>query len=323
VLQRARTIHDYAVSRCTAYGGTPGGEPGCSDMELNYSALALIAEGHDEYWDQIDRFIRNHTTEAQFTDPEEWVEEKASESRIINDLSAWAYSRYPDDLPRLPYSDYDDVLSRSVGGFCWTSADEHIFLPGFLMICCSANAMRSFRIVQDRALVEEKGTVSVNLHFNHQNPLGEIISYEPYAGKVSVVLNADHDHLRIRIPEYAVGSPITGTVSGREAELSSSGRYVVFDRVKSGDEYSIEFRLREAVEEDHELLLWPGDPPDLQNSETARSRPLQVVWRGNTVMAVKPDSQEPKRVYKRSELDTPDVVFDEQTHFISDDRVRW
>jgi hypothetical protein len=33
--------------------------------------------GHEEYWDQIDRFTRNHAAEAQFLKPGEWARKKA------------------------------------------------------------------------------------------------------------------------------------------------------------------------------------------------------------------------------------------------------
>ena len=89
-----------------------------------------------EYWDEIDRFPPNQVAEAQFLDPLEWVKSKAKRGRIL-DKETWAYERYTPDLAILPSDDYTDVVKRSVGGFMWTSADEHLFVPASLMLRCS------------------------------------------------------------------------------------------------------------------------------------------------------------------------------------------
>jgi hypothetical protein len=151
-------------------------------MELNYSAFSLTRLGYAEYWDQIDRFTRNHTVEAQFLDPAEWVEKKAAPGRIL-DREKWVYENWPDDLEVLPYDDYRDVVNRSLGGFVWTvSADEHLFLPATIMLCCSAHALRSS--TWSGTTASRGGTgFQVNLRFSCENELGEVLGYEPFAGR--------------------------------------------------------------------------------------------------------------------------------------------
>ena len=182
ITERVKRIHDHARSLSTTYGSTPCTEPACSNMELTQSAFSLIKLGFDEYWDEIDRVSRNQVAEAQFLDPSEWVKSKAKKGRIL-DKETWVYEYYKPDLAVLPYDDYTNVVQRSLGGFMWTSADEHLFVPASLMLCCSAHALRTFHLLWQNTLTEDWSGVTVNLHYNAENALGEVISYEPYAGQ--------------------------------------------------------------------------------------------------------------------------------------------
>lgn len=44
----------------------------------------------------------------------------------------------------------------------WTNAEEHLFTPASLMLCCSAHALRTFEIIWENAIKESGGAVSVN-----------------------------------------------------------------------------------------------------------------------------------------------------------------
>lgn len=316
LLRKAKAIHDYAISFCTAYGSTPCREPACSNMELNMSALSLIRAGHEEYWDQIDRFARNQTSEAQFLDMGEWVREKALKGRRL-DKDKWVTEFYPDDLHILPYDDYNDIVRRSIGGFMWTTADEHLFNPASLMLCCSAHAMRTYEIIWENALKESVGKVSVNLHFNVENDIGEVISYEPYVGKTSVILKKDAD-LKVRIPEYACGSEVKGTCEGMPVEIGIKGRHAFFGNVEKGKEYSLEYSLNKRTTEEKQY-----DMGFFTYENVQKVGDYEVKWRGNTVIGVLPESKEEKRIYKRKHLDSGEVPYKEVSYFISGKGINW
>ena len=178
--------------------------------------------------------------EAQFLDPSEWVKAKAKKGRIL-DKETWVYEHYTPDLAVLPYDDYTNVVQRSVGGFMWTSADEHLFVPASLMLCCSAHALRTFHLLWQNTLTEDWGGLTVNLHYNVENSLGEVISYEPYAGRTTVIPRKSST-LRVRVPEYAVGSNVKATCGGKPVPVELKGRYASFGQVSAGEEYTVEFR---------------------------------------------------------------------------------
>ena len=311
LLEKARQIHDHMISLCTAFGATPCNEPACSDMELNMSALYLIRAGFDEYWDQMDRFVRNQIVECQFLDPSEHVPEKGMHGKRM-DKSKWVTEFWPDDLHLLPYDDYHDVVNRSVGGFMFTSAEEHLFIPASLMLCCAAHAMRSFEIVWENALTEDIGGVTVNFHYNHENDLGEIISWEPYEGKVAVILKRIA-RLRVRIPEYALAGPLQATVDGTACEIAISGRYADFGIVPANATCMLAFPLniRTTVE------------TYVQQDYPERNGTFNVKWRGNTVISLDPASREEKAIFKRSVLDTDAAPYADVRYFLPDNPFRW
>jgi hypothetical protein len=317
LVQRVKRIHDRALAWATRFGSDPGLEPACSNMELNYSALSLIRLGFTEYWDQIDRFTRNHTVEAQFLDEAEWVKEKAAKGRIL-DREKWVYEFWPQDLEVLPYDDYRDVVKRSIGGFVWTvSADEHLFLPATVMLCCSAHALRTFQLVWEQCLTEELSGVALNLHFNCENRLGEVISCEPFAGKTSVTLKKDA-RLRIRVPEYAMGAELKATRGGKACALEVSGRYADLGPAQAGVEYCLEYPLNPRQTEEKQFCCRNKDCAFLE-----RTIPYQARWRGNTVVELSPQSREEKRMYKRRHLDTDRIQEADFSCFISAKDVRW
>jgi hypothetical protein len=316
IVRRAKLIHDYAVSLSTHFGSTPCVEPACSNMELNRSALSLIHAGHDEYWDQIDRFLRNQTAEAQFLDAGEWVRSKAHPG-LIRDKEKWVYQDYPADLDRLPYDDYTNVVHRCVGAFTWTCADEHLFIPGAVMLCCAAHALTTFHLAWQNVLTEDWGGLSVNLPYNCENELGEVWSYEPYAGKTCVVPRKTA-RLRIRIPEHARGTPVVGRKDGQVLPVTVNGRYADFGPALAGAEYSLEFDLHERVTEEKQNVFVNKDCSRPESVVPYRAR-----WRGNTVISLDPESHAEKRIYKRKHLDTDKVPYEDLSHFVSAKRIRW
>lgn len=310
LLSRAKALHDEALAKTTSYGATMCKEPGCSNMELNMSALWLIRAGYDEYWDQIDRFTRNQTAEAQFLDPREWMREKALNGRRMNKFK-WVTERYPDDLHILPYDDYNDIVNRSVGGFMWSTADEHLYIPASVMVCCSSHALRTFEIVWSNAIREYPRHIAVNLHYNVENDLGEVISYEPFMGKVAVILKKDAE-LRIRIPEASLGKEVSARCDGGPVEMKMSGRYACIKNARSGREYSLLYPLSRRTTRE-KFSVYEHD----QFDAPVDCLELEAVWRGNTVIQVLPESPEPKRTYKRKHLDTDQVPMKDVSYFIT------
>lgn len=274
LLSRAKALHDSAVSRCTAYGSTPCGEPACSDYELNSSALSLVHAGYTEYWDQIDRFIRNQTALSQFLDPHEYDSDKAVKKRVN---LYHIYDGYPDDLQILPYDDYRDIVNRSVGGAMWSSPTGHSFFPASLMICCTSHVLRSFEIAWDYSLYESPTGLVSDLQFSIDNEFGSVVSYEPQEGRVVYTLYKDTPSLRIRIPSYADEREVALACDGKLVPAKVDRGYLVANHLLKNKAYEFTFPLTERESVEHQDLF---DFPDYDNP-AARGE-YRVRWRGNT-----------------------------------------
>lgn len=165
-----------------------------------------------------------------------------------------------------------------------------------------------------------KETVSglqVDLHYNVENALGEVITYEPYQGKLAVILNKD-GHLKIRIPEYALGATISATVDDQPMDINIQGRYANFGLCQPGKTYTLEYplKIRTSVETAYNQI-----------QETCAYTPvaehLEVKYRGNTVVQVLPESTAEKRIYKRTDMDTDQVPYREVQYFLSEKDLYW
>ena len=322
LIQKGKQIHDKLSSYTTTYGATPCTEPACSNMELVYSAANLINAGYEEYYDQIDCYVRNQTIESQFLDKSEWVLEKASEKRIIDEKYRWVMGDYSDDLETLPYDYYgEDVLDKCIGGFMWTDAKEHRFIPASLMLCCSGHAMRSVHKVAETIIEETLTGLKINYFYNFENHLAEVISYEPYIGKVTIIPKINCQRLYVRIPSYIKGGDIKVTCDGKALAMGTYGNYLTIEEVSEGKEYTLEYNLEKYKTTENVYYLYSGSIP-FQSLPTYQFD-IEVEWKGNTVIQLLSPSDNEKRIYKRDHYDTDQVEFEKIRHFISAKNIVW
>ena len=307
-IKKAKQIHDYALSRCTSFGSTPCNEPVCSDYELNVSAFALASSGDIEYWEQIDRFVRNQIAEAQFLDPAEWVREKAGKKRINRfDI----YNGYPDDLQILPWDDYNNIVNRSVGGFMWCTANEHMYFPASLMICCTSHAIRSFELIWENAVRKQDNLTTVNFYYNMENANAEIISYEPYEGKITVIPKTNTT-LKLRIPEYVPKETLRIVSNGASVNFELKDNYALIENVTADTELSLLYPLNIYKTNETQYIYEYPDYDNLSGKEE-----YEVIWKGNTVVKLNPESTEEKGLYKREFMCKKEAPFIKTDYYIS------
>lgn len=297
---RGKQIHDRLSSYVTGYGSTPCTEPACSNMELIYSAIHLAETVDPSYYEQIDRYVRNQTTEAQFRTKNEWKRELAHEGRITGEEFRWVFGEYPDTLDILPYDYYgedaDDVLDKSEGGFLWTDFSEHRFVPASLMLCCSGHAMRSFHLVAEKMIRPTIRGFDVNFHYSFENEYAELISYEPFEGKFTVIPKQDTQEIRVRIPAYWDKEQLHIYSEQGEIQAKTEGNYAVIRNAEKGQEIQLLYPLESYITEENVFRL-VDHVPCLQFK-------VRVEWRGNTVMRLLGHcSDNPKMIYKHRSKD--------------------
>jgi hypothetical protein len=268
---------DYLLKCGTGTGWFPADEDNCnetcciSDMMSN---AALIAHnGHPEYFDYLERYLRNYISNLQFVVTPEFegyyrtLHVKAAEADIRNGLAE--LRKFQGGI--IGGSGLNDWENDLLGGRL-----------GFRMLgCCAPEGMRavytSWTNTIERIPESKLGPagVYVNLGLGRESPWGRVVSYFPEAGRLTVKAGIEERYF-LRPPHWAPRGEIRAFVGARAIPVAWSGDYVRFDKVRPGDEISITYPL---VAFTHEVRgLWKQRP----------QLSLKFEWLGNMVVRVDP-----------------------------------
>lgn len=210
-----------------------GGQKGetCCVTDMIALALRLSEAGVADYWDDADRWTRNHLAEAQLTHTE------------------WTY-RLPRDLPVEPYSTTERVPERNLGAFAggpdpndWY-AGLHTHVIGH---CCTANGAKVLYWIWERILRYQGGKLRVNLLLNRSSAWADVDSFVPYQGRVDVKVKMPLD-LSIRIPEWVSPQETRCQVNGEDRALDWDGRYARVGSVTPGEVATLRFPIPERLD---------------------------------------------------------------------------
>lgn len=262
--------YDWALTQCTAFGWTPGDmheqayeHETCSLVDLIACGIALAQSGYSEYWQVVERFLRNHLTESQLLDLD-WVERHHDKS-----------------LDEPGYKSYYKVAERTRGAFAGYSApndfcSDHSHGRGHtsdLQLCCIGSGTRGLFMGWSNIVTEHKGTVRVNLLLSRGTRWLDVNSYLPHEGKLVLDINEDIANLEVRIPDWAGFNQVvaertlggnTRTQTGKDASTWVKTRYMRLGEAKKGETITITFPLGEyktverAVGEEY-IVQWRGD----------------------------------------------------------------
>ena len=215
----------------------------CEVADMIALGAKLSEAGVGDYWDDVDRWVRNMFAEAQLTHTD-WIDRLHTagwgETREMDLLSSRVDERYQTT---------DRVAERNRGAFAgWPKANDWYSGQGIgIMHCCTGNAARALYYVWDRILTHRDGSVRVNLLLNRASPWADVDSHIPYAGRVDVRVKQPVD-LSVRIPAWVRPSEVC--VAGtRRRSVAWDGRYAVVGAVQPGDVVSLTFPIAERSED--------------------------------------------------------------------------
>ncbi|MEI7025915.1 hypothetical protein [Paenibacillus sp. y28] len=270
--------YDWALTKCTAFGWTPGDlheqayeHETCSLVDLIATGISLAKSGYVEYWGIVERFLRNHLTESQLLDLS-WVEESDSKSG---------------DIPAS--KTFFKVAQRSKGAFAGYSAPNDFVCDVIegrghtsdLQICCLGSGTRGLFMGWSNTVTEKDGTVSVNFLLNRGSKWLDVSSYLPHEGKVVIDVHQDVKRLQVRIPEWAGFTKIQyvreldGQVTegnGREPSRWVNKHFLLLGEAKAGEQITITFPIS------HRKTI-----------ENAVGQTFETIWRGDDVVGISPE----------------------------------
>ena len=222
----------------------------CDLMEV---CMELGKAGYGEYFTMAERMLRGHILPSQVLDvcyiSDEPNEDSSKHRMASRCRGAFGFpSPYGhEDSPGSLISFNWDIVG-GVSGICRAKADAVTRLPD--------------------------GLVSINLLFDHKDPLLEVVS--PYGnGDKLEILTREHCPIRVRLPKY---TDIPQTLEGlRAANIQASvlGGWLYLTNLKAGQLTCIPLSLCDQVEKNtflgHQLAFrWHGDEVTAATSQGKR-----------------------------------------------------
>jgi len=230
----------------------------CCTVDMIMLAINLTKLGQGDYWDDVDRYMRNQFIETQMRDGN-WIIQTASK-----------HGNQPVGIGE----DGDQIAERVVGSFSgWASANDYQASENepFISACCTGNAARAIFYVWDNMIeYDAAGRLKLHLLLNRASPWADIDSYIPYEGRVDIKMKMAAG-LEVRIPEWVKAEEVVCSVDGTSTQLSFQGRYAIIDRIQNGSLVTFTFPISERTVE-----------------EIIGEVPYTLIIKGNDVVSIDP-----------------------------------
>jgi hypothetical protein len=275
-IEWARRVYDYARTHGPGTGWVHAGVTfynceTCATSDLVSLAALLGRSGYPEYFDHVERYLRNYIRTAQFF--------------ITPAFESLYRSRHQNDTQAAETGLRE--LRRFEGGFlglvgindqvAWLTEDNREMR---MFGCCAPEGMRALHTAWSNAVTETDGRVLVNMAFNRETNAVKVISGLPAEGKLTVEAKHALDVL-LRPPSWTPREEVIAQRAQEATEVVWGGpglAYVQFKRVQPGEQITIAYPL-----------------VDFKNSWQPRPDKLDIVvsfhWRGNTVTDVSPKAK--------------------------------
>ena len=278
----AKQSWDFMLSLGTGAGWFPAMPGGwatdetclCSDMMSN--ATMIARGGHPEYFDFVERYLRNRISPCQFIVTPEFeaeyrqVNHAAGEDMIQQGLRELA--KFQGGIRS--YCGLNDLENTLIGG-------TYTGLAG----CCAPEGMRAIYTTWSHVIdwcPESKlgpAGVYVNMSFNRDSQWGQVVSFMPQEGRLTVKA-AVRDTFFLRPPHWAPRGQVKAFVGAEAIPVQWSGDYVRFSHAEPCVELTIVYPLMSFTQEVGGI--W---------KEMAANVDLRYEWLGNMVISADPPAE--------------------------------
>jgi hypothetical protein len=275
------------------------GKVPCVLSHIIAAGILLSREGVANYWEEVDRWVRNSLLECQLMKPD-------IEGLKSMPVQIGADKNYPG---RGLVHQFDDGADRVLGAW-----NHGLTERGWSIGCCNGNASITLYYIWDSILALEGGNLRVNLLMNRASPWADVSSHLPYEGKVSVQMKAPREEVLIRIPEWTNWNNVMCRVNGVTRNYDWSGGYINVGAAGTGDEIVVEFPMKQRK-------LSSNFPEVFHQVFFAGGEEYKVTLRGNTVIEMTPDMGYPISRHARYSGKTTPLKKVER--FVSQERFIW
>jgi hypothetical protein len=244
LLHKVCRIYEFARSNGTDYGYFPEALPplpwvmrisneGCCTADMTSLAAALSRSGVADYWDDLDRYLRNQLTEMQMRHGD-FVDR-------IPDVNKVAIPIRPDHGE----SELDD-MRRFIGCFAGWAAPNDFLGPAHFWVqqCCLGNGPRGLYQGWENIVTPAGSGLRVNLLLNRSTREIDVDSHLPYEGKVEIRIK-EKTTVAVRIPCWVDLKATRVEIGGQAVQPKWEGRYAKLSGLDPGAHVVISFPVTE------------------------------------------------------------------------------
>jgi hypothetical protein len=309
LLQFSKGCFEWATDRRAEYGVSTlvgwfpelfvPGYPAADDPPVQMVAIALklTATGLADYWDDIDRWVRNHVAEQQLT-PAKLDDLQRLSARSPHKPVQWNETA-------------DQVAERNTGGFSSGVSGNDWALGRTthgMTQCCTGNGARALYYIWEHMLQQKDGQLQINLLLNRASRWADVYSYIPYEGRIDLKIKEECRSVRVRAPQWVQSrSPqMSCKVNGEQRALGWEGRCVGIGAVRSGDHVTLSFPIAERTVKEQ---IGPAT--------------YSLVVKGTTVVSIDPPGENVPLYKDRTKYRSSEPRWLKVNRFIPDESIAW
>ena len=210
---------------------------GCAVADMLSLALKLSSTGAGDYYEDAERWARNHFAEMQLTrskaDQLARLGQTQPKKRLLSNETG------------------DRVAERNVGAFAgwclgndWWGQDEGL-ADNLIMHCCTGNGTRAVYYLYEHILDYKDGRLRINMLLNRAAPWADVHSCIPYEGRVDIRMKKGCTSVLVHAPEWiAAGSDrIAVRVDDRPCKCAWAGRCLDLGQAEAGQKIIVSFPI--------------------------------------------------------------------------------
>ncbi|MCL2774450.1 MAG: hypothetical protein FWD71_14050 [Oscillospiraceae bacterium] len=247
----------WTMKYSSSWGWVPDGlgEPSgscetCSITDALHFIMLMARYADPAYYETLERYARNQLLENQFKNTDIlWKQGNSQQNEAAKNAAkalhgSWASWSLPNCL--------DNGLNMVEG-------------------CCLGSGIRGCYLVWNGAVEKKGGTVYVNMAFSRNSSWVEIISYQPYEGRVDIIVH-DAEKAAVRIPSWVNKKDVRISVNNMPVHAEYANQlYVKVSGLHKDDHIKIQYPLR-----CHTAV------------ESVNGAEYSVEWKGDTIVGITP-----------------------------------
>ena len=273
----------FVLSQGTDYGWYPEFIPQgewrteiCVVGDMVANGAWLAQGGRPDYWDHVERTIRNEIRRSQFFLTPDFLE---------------LFARLHKDKPAAVVDGAMVELRKIEGGFVaqstfndWVGYDGNLGQPGLyangiqMMGCCPPEGMHALWEAYLGVVQQQGGAVWVNMNLHRDHAAARVVAYRPEAGRMDVQAKTPGRYM-LRPPAWAPREQVQLASRDGKGAVHFAGpqnAYVQIDDVRAGDVLTLTW-LAPKFTQIFQPISVPG-----------RSDKFTISWCGNEVLNVSP-----------------------------------